>query len=298
MKAGLNSRSSFARIYVILLTLLGLAWGVKSIQFWHSRQVISQVHAHEFVLIGDSHADDIPWPQRPRFTTSAQDPYTSYKYLEAIAQTAEDDSKLHTVVLSIWPSKFAPQALRRFSGQPQHDRWDIQSLGKLAPLLQVNDLWDSLAPRLLRWRALLHTFQIRRVYMRFDQDCTQQSVPKDFKRGQVEDFMHTHWWPDSEPIQRLYRRCAELVVEQNWQLILVENPLEDSYLRQIHPESYANYRLFLENLRTAFPDHVQTLELGKSHHPHSFFRDWHHLTCEGEQYVSSALDPLLFPESP
>ena len=124
---------SFQRPLLLLGTLVLLALGVHALQHRLALESVAGVHAHDMVLIGDSHGDDLPWPDRPRFTNPAQDLFTAHQYLEAIIKTRPADSKLQTVVLTVWPNKFAPLALQRMSGVPQEDGCDQQALGKLAP---------------------------------------------------------------------------------------------------------------------------------------------------------------------
>lgn len=289
---------SFQRPLLLLGTLVLLALGVHALQHRLALESVAGVHAHDMVLIGDSHGDDLPWPDRPRFTNPAQDLFTAHQYLEAIIKTRPADSKLQTVVLTVWPNKFAPLALQRMSGVPQEDGWDQQALGKLAPLLSIADLLEPLGPARLKWRALFHSLQLKRVGMRFDQNCFEQSVRPDFRRGQGYAFMHTHWWAETEESQEIVERFAQQVVDQGWRLILLENPLHWHYLEQIHAHSHADYRHFLTSLDARHGEAVTFLGLGPSDAPYTFFRDWHHLTCEGEGFVGEQLERALAAEIP
>ena len=46
-------------------------------------------------------------------------------------------------------------------------------------------------------------------------------------------------------------------------------------------------------MKAAEHPQVQYLALGRDSVPHTAFRDFHHLTCEGGEYVATHLDPLL-----
>lgn len=286
----------FLRPLLLLLVLLGLAAVVHTLQHRLALRTIAEVHRHELVLIGDSHGDDVPWPDRPRFTNPAQDLFTAHQYLEAIIETRPADSRLRVVVLTVWPHKFGPLAMNRMSGAPQEDGWDQQALGKLAPLLDLGDILEPFGPWRLRLRAALHSLQMKKVAMRFDQNCIETPVDSSFRRGQGYEFMHTHWWPESAETQQIVERFADQVLAQGWRLILLENPLHWHYLDQIHAPSHADYKSFLATL-DARPG-VTVLALGESGAPHTFFTDWHHLTCEGEAYVGEQLERVLQAEFP
>lgn len=44
-----------------------------------SLQQFRAAHMHDYVLLGDSHADDVRWEGRPRFSGPAQDLYSTLK---------------------------------------------------------------------------------------------------------------------------------------------------------------------------------------------------------------------------
>ena len=286
----------FRRPLLLLSVLALLALLVHTAQHRLALQTIAGVHQHEVVLIGDSHGDDLPWPGRPRFTNPAQDLFTAHQYLEAIIDTRPEDSRLRVVVLTVWPHKFGPLAMDRMSGAPQEDGWDQQALGKIAPLLDFSDFLEPFGPRRLRWRAALHSLQMKKVAMRFDQDCIETAVDSTFRRGQGYEFMHTHWWPESAETQEIVERFADQVLAQGWRLIVLENPLHWHYLDQIHAPSHADYKSFLAALDNR--PGITVLALGESGAPHTFFRDWHHLTCEGEAFVGEQLELALAAEIP
>lgn len=283
------------RIALTLLAILGLAVLLQQVQRRRALAEIARVHDYRSVLIGDSHGDDIPWADRPRLTNPAQDLYTALKYLEAILETRSEDSRLEAVVLTVWPHKFAPLATRRLSGIPQKDGWDVQALGKVAPLFTWSDLIRTDAPWRFRLRSALHVLQLKIIKLRFDQNCFEQSVKPDYRKGHGYDFNDTFWWPESAGTQAIFETFADRVEAAGWQLIVVENPLHWHYLDQIDSASFTRYNEFLSGL-DARP-RVTVLSLGRDSVDYTHFRDWQHLTCKGEQYVWERLEPLL-PETP
>lgn len=283
------------RIALTLLAILSLAVLLQQLQRRRALAEIARVHDHRAVLIGDSHGDDVVWPDRPRLTTPAQDLYSALKHLEAVIETRSDESRLETVVLTVWPNKFSPLATERLSGRPQEDGWDVQALGKVAPLFTWSDLWRDEGPVRYRLRSAIHTLQQRPIHVRFDQDCIPQSVQPDYRRGHTYAFNDTYWWPDAADTRVIFEKFIELARTQHWNLVLVENPLPGHYLEQIDPDSHADYKAYLDSIGNL--DGVTFLALGHSPSPYVLFRDWHHLTCEGEQYVWERLEPLL-PDFP
>ena len=283
------------RIALTLLAILGLAVLLQQVQRRRALAEIARVHDYRSVLIGDSHGDDIVWEGRPRLTNPAQDLYSALKHLEAILETRSEDSRLEAVVLTVWPNKFSPLATRRLSGIPQEDGWDVQALGKVAPLFTWSDLWRDEGPLRYRLRSAVHTLQQRPIHVRFDQDCFAESVQPNYRRGHTYEFNDTYWWPTSTGTQKILRRFIDEARRVGLRVILVENPLPDHYLEQIDPASHQDYKAFMAELEDL--DGVKFLALGHEPSPYDLFRDWHHLTCKGEQYVWERLEPLL-PESP
>lgn len=285
------NRPLLRRSLLALLAVFGLAVVLQQLQRRRALAEIGRVHDYRAVLIGDSHGDDIPWDGRPRLTNPAQDLYTALKYLEAIDESQRPDSRLETVVLTIWPHKFGPLATRRLSGLPQKDGWDVQALGKVAPLFSWSDLWRSEAPWRFRLRSALHVLQLKVIHLRFDQNCFEQSVKPDYRKGHGYDFNDTFWWPESAGTQAIFAQFADRVEAAGRELIVVENPLHWHYLAQIDSASFASYNDFLAGF-DARP-HVTVLSLGRDSVDFTHFRDWQHLTCKGEQYVWERLEPLL-----
>ena len=88
-----------------------------------------------------------------------------------------------------------------------------------------------------------------------------------------------------------FDRILDLCDEAGWELILLEHPLHPAFHRQVHAQAQADYDAAMR--KAAEHPRMHYLALGRDSVPHTAFRDFHHLTCEGGEYVATHLDPLL-----
>jgi len=73
--------------------------------------------------------------------------------------------------------------------------------------------------------------------------------------------------------------------------VLLEHPLHPEFYRQVNAQALADYDAAM--MKAAEHPLVHYLALGRDSVPYTAFRDFHHLTCVGGEYVATHLDPLL-----
>lgn len=281
------------RVTFILLWLFGLAWAAH-MWFRHaSMRQFDKAHGHKWVLVGDSHADDIRWGGRPRFSGPAQDLYSSLKMVESLRETATDSSKIQGVVLTFWPNKFSSLAERRLSGAAQDDNWGSMAFGRIAPLMTLRDLFRGDVPLRYRLRMAFHTLQFKTTFAWWDVQCEEKSVGEGYTYGLSEVMMDQNWWGEARIAPGLFEAIVEEVTSQGWHLVVVENPLHPCYYDQVNAEALEGYNAWMSAVDQHPSGQVHWLALGRENGDFDVFRDYHHLTCKGEALVKEALDGVL-----
>ena len=286
---------------ILALTLL-VGTALHILNRMDSRDEFVRAHVHEALLFGDSHADNVPWGGRPRFSAPAQDLFATLKMLEELAESRTEESKVHTCVITIWPNKFSPLAERRISGRIQKDGWGANALGRVAPLMKFSDFFRSEVTWRYRLRMAFHTLQFKTTWAWFDKACHHESVSPDFFRGLSEQMMHTQWFAKAHTTRALFERIVDHTARENLRLILVENPSHPCYYQQVYPPALHAYQTFVDSVLAGHPDAL-FINLNDStrsqpfpaHLPHSheLFTDYHHLTCKGEALVGDVLTSIL-----
>ncbi|MCH1583313.1 MAG: hypothetical protein L7S63_09360 [Flavobacteriales bacterium] len=74
-------------------------------------------------------------------------------------------------------------------------------------------------------------------------------------------------------------------------LVLLVHPLHPEFYRQVNAQAQADCDAAMT--QAAKHPRVHYLALGRDSVPHTAFRDFHHLTCEGGESVATHLAPLL-----
>jgi|GEM_PF-1076173 len=281
------------RALAVLAWLVALAWGGHAWFRNASLQEFDEAHAHAWVLVGDSHADDVKWGGRPRFSGPAQDLFSSLKMVESLKSTATDSSKVQGVVLTFWPNKFSPLAERRLSGVAQEDNWGSMAFGRIAPLMTLRDLVRPEVPLRYRMRMAFHTLQFKTTFAWWDEQCEQDHVGESYSHG-LSDGMRLHnWWDEARVSPGLFQAIVDEVTSQGWHLVLLENPLHPTYYDQVNAEALAAYETWMASFEAHPSGRVHWVPLGRENDDFTLFRDYHHLTCKGEAFVKEALDKEL-----
>lgn len=279
--------------WMVSLALVGHAW------FRHaSLQEFAKAHEHAWVLVGDSHADDVKWGGRPRFSGPAQDLFSSLKMVESLKSTAMDSSKIRGVVLTFWPNKFSPLAERRLSGLAQEDNWGSMAFGRIAPLMTLRDLVRPEVPLRYRVRMAFHTLQFKTTFASWDEQCEQDHVGESYRYGLSEDMRLQNWWDEARVSPGLFQAIVDKVTSQGWHLVLLENPLHPTYYDQVNPEALVAYERWMASFEAHPSGRVHRVSLGRENDDFTLFRDYHHLTCKGEAYLREELDKVLERISP
>jgi hypothetical protein len=272
--------------WLLLWTTMGHLWFKQA-----SLQQFRAAHKHDYVLLGDSHADDVPWEGRPRFSGPAQDLFSTLKRVEALAQTRTDSSALKGVVMTFWPNKFSPLAERRMSGGPLDDNWVGMALGSVAPLWGWRDALRQDLPWRFRAQIMWHMLQFKTTLSFWDTACESKSVDPAYQYGLTEVMKTQDWWSQATIGPAMMEDLIDHVISQGWTLVLIENPLHPTYYRQVNKQALQGYESALASW-TAHPQ-VHALRMGRDNLDHTWFRDYHHLTCEGERAVGDALEAFL-----
>lgn len=275
-----------------ILALLLLAWCAAHVSLQRTAQVELQgAHGHPVVVFGDSHAGDVRLPDVPRFASPAQDLVSTWMWMDAFARAGSADSKVKAVVLTIWPSKFGPVAERRLSGRLQKDSWGQSVLGRVAPVLGMRHVFDGAVPWRLRWRMVLNVFQFRQSILAKGWVCQDQSIGPDYAFRMGIMVKESPWFQEATVSRWAFDQIVQLAEREQWELVLLEHPLHESFLSQVNPDAMAAYQAAL----TAAADHprITYVDMAEVALPPSAFRDYHHLTCSGSAVVSARLDPLL-----
>ena len=278
---------------LILSWALGLAVALHVYFHVQSLQEFKEAHSHPFVLVGDSHADDVPWEDKPRFSGPAQDLFSSLKMVESLAATKDDRSDIQGIVFTFWPNKFSPLAEDRLSGNTQEDNWGQMAMGRVAPLMTWTDLWRSDVPLKFRLSMAWHTLQCKKTHAWWDVACEEQAVSQGYREGLGERMTSNNWWAEASVSPDLFEALVESVVAEGWHLVLVENPLHTSYYEQVNQEALQGYESMMEEVGRHPSGLVHRLAMGRDNQNHEWFRDYHHLTCLGEAHVKERLDALL-----
>ena len=119
-------------LFTLMLAISALAL-LKLCVDGFTRREFEQAHQFPVVLFGDSHGNDVPVKQVPRFNRPAQDLVSTWMRMRELADLKGPDSKVEVVVLTIWPMKFGPVAERRMSGRVQEDGWQQSVWARRAP---------------------------------------------------------------------------------------------------------------------------------------------------------------------
>ena len=190
---------------LILSWALGLAVVLHVYFHVQSLQEFKEAHNHPFVLVGDSHADDVPWKDKPRFSGPAQDLFSSLKMVESLAATKDDRSDIQGIVFTFWPNKFSPLAEDRLSGNTQEDNWGQMAMGRVAPLMTWTDLWRSDVPLKFRLSMAWHTLQCKKTHAWWDVACEEQAVSEGYREGLGERMTSNNWWAEASVAPDLFR---------------------------------------------------------------------------------------------
>ena len=272
------------------LLLLGLL--VLRMAVWpKSGRRFAETHGGEVVLFEDSHADDVHLEGVPRFSTPGQDLVSTWMHMRALHDARPADSELKVVVLTIWPYKFGPLAERRLSGRLQDDNWGQSAFGVASPLARLSDFVEPALPWRFRWRLMLNAAQLHRTRFLKGVVCTNNPVQADYAPGLGFDARERSWFEEGAVSRWAFDRILDLCDEEGWELVLLEHPLHPAFHRQANPQAQADYDAAMR--KAAEHPRVHYLALGRDSVPHTAFRDFHHLTCEGGEYVATHLDPLL-----
>jgi hypothetical protein len=281
--------------------ILGIALLIGLVLHTHYRQkslhYFVKAHQERAVLFGDSHADDIPWPGAPRFSGPAQDLFSTLKMLETFVQTRDGDSKVETIVVTIWPHKFVPLEENRMSGTLEDDQWTAMAMGRMAGIMSWADLFRQDIPWPYRAKLALHTLQLKPTYAWTDVACKEESVAEDFSYGQGDIVRFSNWFGEAHISRRAFNNLVDLVSVQGWRLVLVENPIHPCYYELVNAEALADYNDFIQ---AAIDRHGNAtfLQLGRENLDHTIFSDYHHLTCKGEALVEERLRSLIGEQYP
>ena len=277
-------------LFTFGLLLLGLL--VLRVAMWpKSGRRFAETHRGEVVLFGDSHADDVHLKGVPRFSTPGQDLVSTWMHMRALHDARPADSELKVVVLTIWPYKFGPLAERRLSGRLQEDNWGQSAFGVTSPLARLSDFVEPALPWRFRWRLMLNAAQLHRTRFLKGVVCTDNPVAADYAPGLGFDARERSWFEEGAVSRWAFDRILDLSDKAGWELVLLEHPLHPAFHRQVHAQAKADYDAAM--MKAAEHPRVHYLALGRDSVPHTAFRDFHHLTCEGGEYVATHLDPLL-----
>lgn len=277
-------------LFTLGLLLLGLL--VLRLAMWQkSGRRFAETHRGEVVLFGDSHADDVHLEGVPRFSTPGQDLVSTWMHMRALHDARPADSKLQVVVLTIWPYKFGPLAERRLSGRLQDDNWGQSAFGVTSPLARLSDLVEPALPWRFRWRLLLNAAQLHRTRFLKGVVCTDNPVADDYAHRLGRAARERPWFEEAPVSRWAFSQILDLCDEAGWDLVLLEHPLHPEFYRQVNAQAQADYDAAMT--QAAKHPRVHYLALGRDSVPHTAFRDFHHLTCEGGESVATHLDPLL-----
>ena len=277
-------------LFTLMLAISALAL-LKLCVDGFTRREFEQAHQFPVVLFGDSHGNDVPVKQVPRFNRPAQDLVSTWMRMRELADLKGPDSKVEVVVLTIWPMKFGPVAERRMSGRVQEDGWQQSVLGEASPMLRWGDLFRSEWPWRLRWQLLLNGAQLERVRSLMGWVCRDGGLPDGFVAPVSDRMVHEHWFEGSRMSTWAFEAMVDLARESGWQLLILEHPMHPSFFEKANSASLDDYRNLMQS--AAALSHVHYLGLGWDVLPNSAFIDFHHLSCEGMEYVGARLDPLL-----
>lgn len=275
-----------------VLAILCLAWCLAHLHLQRAaRGELQRAHGQPVVVFGDSHAGDVRLPGAPRFASPAQDLVSTWMWMEAFEREGGADSKVKAVVLTIWPSKFVPLAERRLSGRVQQDSWGQSVLGRVAPVLRLKHVAEGALPWRLRWRMVLNTFQLRSSIQARGWVCTDQSIGPEYTHQMGTMVKASPWFENARVSRWALDQIVQLADRAEWELVLLEHPLHESFLSQVNPAEMAAYQAALQ----AAADHprITYVNMAEVNLPPAAFRDYHHLTCAGSAVVNERLDPLL-----
>ena len=272
---------------LLLLGLLVLRVAMESV----SHRRFAEAHRDEVVLFGDSHADDVHLGDAPRFSTPGQDLVSTWMHLRALRDARPADSEVEVVVVTIWPYKFGPLAERRLSGRLQGDNWGQSAFGVSSPLARLSDLAEPALPWRFRWRLLFNAAQLHRTRFLKGVVCTNNPVSAEYAPGLGLEARERSWFAEADVSWWAFQGILDLCDEAGWELVLLEHPLHPAFYRQVNVQALADYEAAMQ--AAAQHPRVHYLALGRDSVPHTVFRDWHHLTCEGGEHVATHLDPLL-----
>ena len=277
---------------LMVLAFLFLAWCAVHAWLHHSVQPeLKQAHAQEVVMFGDSHAGDVRLPGFSRFAFPALDLVSTWMWMEAFERAGGPDSKVKAVVLTMWPVKFVPLSERRLTGRIQDDSWGQSVLGKSSHVLGLRHLTEPALPWRLRWRMALNTFQIRSSMHDKGWMCTDTSIGQDYQY-KMGTLVHSQNWFDQAKVSRwAFDQMVAMADRNSWELVILEHPLHKDFLDNVNPEAMAQYEAAMQS--AAGHRGITYLNMARTPLPHTGFRDYHHLTCEGSEVVSERLNSLL-----
>ncbi len=277
-------------LLTLMLAFSALAL-LKVYMYGFTRHEFADAQQFSMVLFGDSHGGNVPLRKVPRFNRPAQDLVSTWMRMREFADLKGPDSKVEVVLLTIWPMKFGPVAERRMSGRVQDDGWHRSVLGKASPMFRWGDLFRSEWPWRLRWQLLLNGAQLERVQSLMGWVCRDGDLPDGFAAPMSDRMANAHWFEESRMSTWAFEAIVDLAHESGWQLVIMEHPMHPTFLEKINAESLNDYWDLMQS--AAERDHVHYLGLGRDVLPNSAFIDFHHLSCEGMEYVGDKLDPLL-----
>ena len=284
-------RALILRPLLTLVLVLLVLTALKSWMYRFTERPFSDAHQYSTVLFGDSHGNDVPVRKVPRFNRPAQDLVSTWMRMRELRDTRGTDSEVEVVILTIWPMKFSPVAEGRLSGRHRGDGWIQSEMGKAGPLLCMGDLFRSEWPWRLRWQMLLHSGQLESMRPLMGWVCRDGDLADDYEAELSPPLMETEWFAEAEVSRWAMEAIVQLVEEAGWQLLLVEHPMHPSFIKKVDARSLDQYERWMHAFAEA--PHVHYLNMGRDSLPNSAFWDFHHLSCEGMEYVGERLQPAL-----
>mgnify|MGYP007101571417 CR=1 FL=1 len=275
---------------VFSLTLLVLVLGatvVLSLQLNRTvRKSMRTGLSTETILIGDSHAGNIPW-DGPAYIMPGSGLLHTFLVIRELVEAQDRQEQLPVLVCPIWPGMFSRHQEGRYNGAFR-DKWGAKFGGRLCGLWRAEDWTNNPSPMYLKVQMLLGNFQFRSesTFTRDNECATKPVNPKRLIFDQL-NYPHS-WFDDALYSKWLFHSINREVAASKATLIWVSTPTHKNF--QIDEQVRTKYSDLFATSATANIHHI---DLSTMNTFEEGFIDYHHINCLLATEVKKQIDSIV-----
>ena len=275
---------------LLAMTSTFLIWMVISsgVTSHRTQEKINTAFTSNAILIGDSHAQNLPWPEsQSAFILPGSGLLHTYLVVKQLTTKADSTAPKPILVATIWPGSFGRDQESRFTGEFR-DSWGAAIGGRTCNYWSASDWLNARIPLYTKSKALLGKLQVNQTNTHQDGNTCNSDRLKDSSLLVVDSsFYSPTWLEDATFSWWLFNEINLLVSEANMTLIWVSTPTHPNFLESVPGIEFYRQRM------SCGSEHIHHMDALEFRNTASGFLDYHHINCNIAYPLSDSLENYL-----